>query len=763
VLSHYAPTIPQLALAAADEVESQQTTLKSDDVIEALNDFANNADLLKQADRGFARDADSAAAQIAAAKEDAALDRLVEVLRKTGEHFENVERGEDVSESRNELRSGERSMEMSEWLDERLERTETIADAAAKTPEELLKQLEEQLRRNEPMQEELDDIAQRTEEAVQRDLENLARDEDLINAALESSDPAIRESVRRASQQLVEDARRLRATNQSLVVGAQRSSNWGNLTETRQGLEQATQTINEAVELLESLSGDKNPMSAISDTAMQSTELLQRALAAMESVADEAEKATSQNLHQNDVARIEQKLALERFERDARRQRMDGPRMAELLWKGEKNAAKQRAKMQQRLSSDALRQAENLRQLADNTDDEAKRQEIEKQIDQQRKKNVDAQRATAAAEDTERFAQQRIGQAIEDRREIESEKLAPLDDSNPAAQLTQRMSDQAIDDLKSRISVLKDAALRLNVSEDLLADSGQAKTLAQRQSRVTDDVQEAAADLHRASRHQKRLAQDDLADKLSGVADQIQQRAKIASQEATKRLSDAAETPSLSPQANRQVAQAKQEILAAQRQLAGQLEAISDNQKQDAEREMTDQQNQSARQLAQTLDELDRSIARSKTEQQYNQQRNSDQQNESTSQNQNAGEASPTLMSALDAAKQQVARGRQQSTQSGKSGDASDQAGDPSDGDGSQSDDDSQTPGTPGAPPGGPSVPIAGIDLDGSDWGQLRSRTEDDAAPVGRVRVPNQYRREIEAYFRAIADQSKIRKARSAP
>ncbi len=46
----------------------------------------------------------------------------------------------------------------------------------------------------------------------------------------------------------------------------------------------------------------------------------------------------------------------------------------------------------------------------------------------------------------------------------------------------------------------------------------------------------------------------------------------------------------------------------------------------------------------------------------------------------------------------------------------------------------------------------------GGEWGQLRSRRTDDAAESQKSRVAPQYRREVDAYFRAIAKRAAEKK-----
>jgi hypothetical protein len=62
-------------------------------------------------------------------------------------------------------------------------------------------------------------------------------------------------------------------------------------------------------------------------------------------------------------------------------------------------------------------------------------------------------------------------------------------------------------------------------------------------------------------------------------------------------------------------------------------------------------------------------------------------------------------------------------------------------------------PGSGEMPPDGFLDP-SGIARTGSEWGQLRERRTDEVAEGRGATIAPQYRREIEAYFRAIARQA---------
>ena len=56
--------------------------------------------------------------------------------------------------------------------------------------------------------------------------------------------------------------------------------------------------------------------------------------------------------------------------------------------------------------------------------------------------------------------------------------------------------------------------------------------------------------------------------------------------------------------------------------------------------------------------------------------------------------------------------------------------------------------------PDGGTVKTVGVERLGSDWGQLREQRTEDASESRGASIAPQYRREIEAYFRAVARQA---------
>jgi hypothetical protein len=177
--------------------------------------------------------------------------------------------------------------------------------------------------------------------------------------------------------------------------------------------------------------------------------------------------------------------------------------------------------------------------------------------------------------------------------------------------------------------------------------------------------------------------------------------------------------------------------------------------------------------MARTLDELDRALAESSQPQSQSpgqqpesgQQANNDEPGQPGGEGQQpsdpagqpgqptAADASPTLAGAMDAQSQQAARQRMQQFDPSAAGNQP--------GDGEQKSAAGGTPGVrsgAGEMPRGGMVDVTGTQRIGSDWGQLRERRSEDVTETRGTQVAPQYRREIEAYFRAVARRAAEKK-----
>jgi hypothetical protein len=803
----------------SDSPQRQAVDQEVEKTLQALVDFANNADVTDEQQRELARDADAAAAQIndakrradeslaaaesAAAKEDReqamqtsadAMNDLAESLEQTAEHFRSAEQGDDVSESREAFRQAEQDLQVAQQLEQRFAQAKAMASAATSSPEELLQKLEQELTRNQPMQQELSDIARQAAESAQATLERAAREESALEQALQRSDPSIREQKARAARDLAQLARRAATIDQSLLNAADRAGKSAAAPKADEAITQARQTLRKAVDAANTMGGEQASLQTMQATASEMTNAIEDAKRQLDGASKAASEQADQPQHNDDQLRSREAEQLERSQRDVRTQRARAAGQERQDWTSAERDAGRRVQQAQRDKRDAERAVEQTKKRLEQEKNDPSRLQDELRRNEDRLSL--AERSEQAARETVDFAEQKRKDAEQRERELSRQKLDDLEQLNPAAELADRMASQAKEELSDLQKQLRNWSSLDRAADAMRASQAEAAQLAERQDRITDDVAEATRELQRAGRHEERLGRDEAAERLDGQAESIADKAQTATQAASQALSQSADDAGKTPQANQKVAQAKSQLEAAAQSLADALQPPGSDDNGSADNgpappsDASGEDSRAAR-LAQTLDELDRALngsnpsqpqagsqspsgdqpASGSAEAAANDQAAGNQPgNESSSPSQpggdqpassgnpagqrapspTAGDLSPTLAGLLEAQAQAAARQRQQ------------QITPPGEGDGPPSDDGSQADGE-GAPssqsgsgpmPDGGEVETSLVDRAGDDWGTLRQQRTDETTESASAKVPSQYRAEIEAYFREIARQS---------
>jgi len=195
---------PEQRPEAVFQAFEQQSALSEElgSVLEALGAEEQRQDLLTEEGREAARDykaaqallsepasraqqamqqavtAESAERQAQSLEEAAsAQGELARRLDQLAGHFEALAQGRDTKASRAALREAERALGLASLLDRFFEPFKRLSELAALSPQELLKALEQELSRNEPMQRELTAIARNAAEEARSLLQNAARRE----------------------------------------------------------------------------------------------------------------------------------------------------------------------------------------------------------------------------------------------------------------------------------------------------------------------------------------------------------------------------------------------------------------------------------------------------------------------------------------------------------------------------------------------------------------------------------------------------------
>ncbi|NND96760.1 MAG: hypothetical protein HKN47_05455 [Pirellulaceae bacterium] len=853
MIQRYVLTLPEQARQAAAKAQqaqqrteersdaSQETTDHLDEqqqeaeqaareTVDLLIDKANTSDITDDQERELARDADAAAAAVKDAvdqaetemenasnaadeadrsesleKAEQALEKLAQTLEQTADHFERAENGQDVSESRQQLREAERELQIAQDLQERYDEAEQMASAANMSPEDLLQQLERELKTNQPMQEELSEISEDAAESAQTTLEQAAKDERSLNQSLERTDPALEEEKRRTAQALNELTRRADAVQNHLLPTSRDAAGWANDPKTRELLEKAREDLVKAGEQVKKLGGKDALADEMQKAAAEMKKAVENVAKATQQAQKQSEQTSQKEIHNDERARKNSQNSMENKSKTLRNRLVQEMNRSKLDWSRVEREAGQRIQQAQRQERDA----KNARQRAeDQLKKDENNQGAKDQLREQQQREQAAKRAEDAAEKTRDFAREARKRVEDQSRQLQRQRQEPLNRPNPAGQLAEQTAKQAASELKEIQEQLADLAKQIDQKSPLQTSEKQADQLADQQQRINDDVDNAAEQVARAARHEERLGQETLAEKLDQMAQAINDNGAKAAEDARKALEAAADDSAKAGEAAEKVSQAQDKIGQDAKRLAEMLEQLAQNDPAADDRAEGDptssessqgeptqsQQSQAAgspappssrqgepqdraRQLAQTLDELDQAIAEAAKQaqqmqaQQGNQPTPSDDSagqtpsqppqansqpngQQQAAQGQRSADASQTLSQMLDAQRQQSAKQRQQQLGQGQPG----QSGQPQ-----QSDE--QNPGEPkgdtmgdnagpGQPPGGEGI-LAEFNVgDLGQWGQLRERKTDDAAESRSAQVAPQYRRELEAYFRAIAERA---------
>lgn len=800
-----------------DHEEAQRA---AQETVDSLVDLANNLSLIDQAQRELGRDADAAAAAIRDAMRQAdgavreasetagreaagdpqasppadppseavreALDRaaeaqqqLADALRRTADHFERAEAGEPLEDSRESLR-GEQPMRDASDLDDLRQDAERFAEQAAQSPEEQLRQLEEELRRNPPMQESLDDIAERGAEVALRSLQRSAREEQQLERSLENSDGELLERKRTLRQRLRDLASQARDLEDHLLGPAERAANWSNDPESRPLFQTARKELSTAAEQVDRLRDDAAPLDEMRQIADRLARAMRAADERLRQTAENARRLRDDDLHGNADRRDRTADDMLRIARESRRDLARQAHQRGQQW-GRETARAERAiaDAQRRQRQAEQRRERAATRLGERPDDESARREA-----RQAERQIERERQVAeAAQESRRWATEQQEQAKRSGESIATRELAPLERANPAAELTERLSTEAVDTLDSlreRLAQWDGDAVR---SDTLRVPAESMPAFDRNQRAIHNSVVEAAEQLRRAARHQDRLGQPQAAEALAAAADAVAGQAAAATQAARRSLADARDDEAQSPEARQALGRAAKVLQAQADSLSQTLAGLPPSSLDQAADSDDRPDPGEARRLAQTLDELDRALFGqaagddasdgppegsepgepapgdpegpgepadgdagdagdgSPTGESGPSRDAAAGQDPSAAGPSTAADASPTMQSMLDEQAQATARGRHQFRDLPE--DAADQpAGD-----------ESLMPGTPGDIDGGP-IAIEGIDRAGSGWGQLRERRTEEVAEGRRELLPPQYRLEIEAYFRAVARQA---------
>ena len=605
------------ALSAAEQladlkVQQKDINRQLEDLVEALVEDANAQNPLEDAERERARDADDSIAMIAApaaemnrameaAQQETAptaqatnlaqaaeqQEKTAQALELVAKHFDMLDAGLDVAESREDLRAAERELGLARQMDEQYKAAEELSRLAAQDAQKLMNELEAELKQNPAMQQALSEISQNTLQEARNALQFAAQDDQNLQQANERSDV----DFQTKKLELAEDVRRIAAEasrlSGSLIAQANQSAAQGKTPEAQKKFAETQQKLNEAAAKANAVREDQL-LPEMAETAREAKAALAEAAELLKQAKTQAQTGKDEKIHADDPAREAAKTDAEK----RRQQYLDQQKKtaAELV-KQATDAKNQAQQSVENADKELVNANTRLQQAQEKLNAKPDDVGLKNNVLQEQVRQVAEQKKVAAAKNSLQRAEQLVQLENQRVEAVNAKPLPGLDAQNPSTQLADQLAEEAaraVDEMTQKADQLIAA---LGFEKELTPTKNQLAASEQQQQQVTQDVGQAAEDVARASRHERRLNNQAAADPLQNAADGIQQVAKNESSNAGQQLKAAtgeaeqAETANAAnpqvnpPKVNGQSLQAQQSLQNAETaiaQQAAQLSAVVD-------------------------------------------------------------------------------------------------------------------------------------------------------------------------------------------
>ncbi len=631
------------------------------------------------------------------------------------------------------------------------QQAEELAQLAAQDPQSVLRQLEEELNTNAPMAIEMSQIAKQSAEHALHELESAARRQQLLANELEKSDP--RFEARKIL--LVHDLQTIREEAQQMLTTVGQEAKWTAGASKSESQEQ--RIVNTDENLQAALEATRNigmqlPFDHLHSLAAELKRQLEAAAGELQDVSQELSKHSFEEIHQNGAdlnnrrreMRDRQRRIQQQSVRDAqnleRSQQQRLRRAEEVLLQSEQRLqqiAAQSQVVQEQLQKDgshgdaAVRMAELNRKLAL------------------------AQESVSSNQQLKDAMHSRLNDSKAALQSINQRGLSQLASANPTAELSASLAKQAAEMNQSMSQRLESWERQKNAKIQAAFEHLQTDEV--RQSDLRGTVDSAAQDLARAARHEFRLKNPTVGQRLQLAAESTQAVADHDLQQASAQIAaamqDAQSNGSHAGQASAAVTAAtRTAVQAAASQIENAAQGVrnllaetnsSPSGAAAPETTVADSAAQTpssldAQQKAQLLDELDRQISAD-----LNLGAKEDNAQPAPSGGEPSEMTAPGTLS--DAAKQlakSMSQGRQPPPESSENTDIGMAT-------------ESQMANVNPQPP--VAVQLIEIERGNSRWGLLREQSAEALLETGRETFSPRFRKQIEAYFRELAERGQPR------
>lgn len=710
------------------------------------------------------------------------LDNLAERLDQVADAFDQRRTDPQRKNSLDQLRRDAAVTTAERQLEAARAAAEMAAETFASDPESVLAELEDKLADDLQMQNELSRIAKSAIETAAESLDRAAVDQRQIREDLENGNEDVVEEKRAVLNQLRSIGKLASAANDTLLnrvaqaASRQHPQNAEEQNRLRSAVEAiavAKKSVNQSIDAINQIDSENVLLESFAETVGDIADDLIAAQQLSSDAASEMEPFENFDDIPSDAAAFadQTRRQMKQMIRAALTEQARTVRSQQEFWK-------QVASQSNRQKRDVQQQIDALERTQRRIEQSERATPSDAEIEDQRIELEQLGEKEKVFESNASDAMQRSRDAEELKKRLLATPLPPLDSNQPAAQTAGLLSQSAANQLGKLAGQVAEIERRLGSidTNSNPIDTAAWDDIGDQQSAVSRTANDAVDDLMRASRHEARMQRGASALTLDQTARQISGRTEPALRAAGEEIEDLVSGDGDADPSGA-VKEAEQALVEAANVARG--AGAEDAGAEQVDAEQTDSASRSA-DLAKQLDEIDRAISGSNDRPDASQEESSQ---EDSSQGQTspgqasasepaagspptAGQISPTMRRILQEKLQAAAQQRQQrlaESQSGQNdGDGESQQNEPSS---------SDEPSTDQPPPDQPSsnqsdasgdeassgdanLSIESIDRSGGDWGDLRVQRGDDADTTGRPNVPSIYRRQIEAYFQAIASES---------
>ena len=432
------------------------------------------------------------------------------------------------------------------------QKADQLNELAKNSPEELLKLLEAELRRNAPMQKELSDISKENVRDAAAELKNAAQKESNLGQQLENSDTQTMDAKSLQAQQLKTLAQNTETLAANVLNKAQTPIQRINQQELNKEVAAITNSL---------LSAARQAQNADPNASQKSLQ------EKTDQLAKEVQKAQQQLGAMN--PNLNQLVDQNNFKEDAQRQKQltEAQSSQSLMRDQQIRQTKDLARRREQVANQLTKESENRdRELQQKNTERAKAMEalqkkqddagLQAQVDQKTREVLQATQRANSAKQLAQAAQEIANNSKQIEQRTEQAQRANLDTPNPMAALAREQINSAKEQLDQLQSQLQGLQGQVNQPPQR---SPTAEALAQgepTQQNVEGTVDQVAEQLARSARHEERLNNQKGSEQLNQQAKQVEQKVKGDVDRASEQIDRAAQQAK--EQFNNQVQQARQ-------------------------------------------------------------------------------------------------------------------------------------------------------------------------------------------------------------